>query len=347
MTDDQIAIQPCEMCGKTTPPNEDDKYDDVYTEARIGSKAFKLGLGTERLCGRCACAQFIGSYWNGSPEKKLVPIEQYHLPFVNRTVFVKRDDLWNGAKYCGGNAKMRGIEVHLRGLIDRGIQHIAVMDSRTSRIGWGVAELCRDLKLKCTVFYGTLKKDTGLVPIFQQRARDAGAQLFEMPASRIYPMYYKARIYCRENNMYLMPMGGQLNESMLSISGEVVTLPANLRKGTIVCVVATGTLFAGLLLGLHDAGRVIGVYIGMTSGEVSGRTRSDPESIIRGRIRGLLPQGFDPVDFEIQLGDREYYDEDNYPCPFNCDKWYDRKAWRWLCQNIHELDDPVLFWNIG
>ena len=34
---------------------------------------------------------------------------------------------------------------------------------------------------------------------------------------------------------------------------------------------------------------------------------------------------------EIALADREYCAEDNYPCPFPCDKWYDRKAWRWLC----------------
>jgi len=147
--------------------------------------------------------------------------------------------------------------------------------------------------------------------------------------------------------MYLMPMGGQLNESILSVAGEVSTVPPKLLEGTLVCVVATGTMFAGLLFGLKKANQVVGVYIGMTSGEINKRSKADPHTIIHRRIEGLLPDGYEPVPFEIELGDREYYAEDNYPCPFSCDKWYDRKAWRWLCENIDKLQDPVLFWNIG
>ena len=51
---DEGHIQPCEMCGKDYL-DEDDKYDDVYTPARPGSKAALMGLEQERLCGRCAC----------------------------------------------------------------------------------------------------------------------------------------------------------------------------------------------------------------------------------------------------------------------------------------------------
>ncbi len=202
--------------------------------------------------------------------------------------------------------------------------------------------------LECTVFFGMLKKDwDGPTPYFQQQAANAGVNLIPMHASRIYPMYYKARIHCRAHGIYILPMGGQLNESILSVAGEVSSLPPHLLKGTLVCVVATGTMFSGLLFGLREVNKVIGVYIGMTSKEILGTSKADPGNIVKKRIEGLLPDGFNPVDFEIKLGDRQYYDEDNYPCPFSCDKWYDRKAWRWLCEHIDELDKPVLFWNIG
>lgn len=368
MTNDnsQVETQPCEVCGNTAPPTEEDKYDDLFTDARPGSKAQKLGLPQERLCGRCACAQFIGSYWNGRPDKQKTPLEQYLIRGTDRVVTVKRDDLWSDAHYGGGNAKMRGVEVHLRRLKEQGINHVAMMDARTSRAGWGVAELCRDMGLSYTGFYGRYKgeltttpydpaqfsevdtADIDELPPFQWMAYQAGAQIISIPASRIYPMYYKTRIYCREHGIYLLPMGLQLQESMLSVAGEASTLPKKLQTGTIICVVATGTMFAGLLMGLRGAPAVIGVYIGMTLGELLRKSNtSDPEAIIRKRIAGLLPAGYETLDFAIALGDRQYYDEDNYPCPFSCDKWYDRKAWRWLCEHIDKLKDPVLFWNIG
>lgn len=345
-------IQPCEICGKLSPPEEDDKYDDVYFPVRPGSWAANHSYDKERLCGRCACAQFIGSYWNGSPYErgKHTPIEQYLVKGVDgdRLIYVKRDDLWNKARYGGGNAKLRGAEVHLRRLQEQGITHVAVMDARTSRAGWGIAELCRDLGMRCTVHYGRRKDERGTIPYFQQMAAKAGALLEEMPASRVYPMYYKARIISQKQGIYMMPMGLQLSEALLSVAGEASNLPVELLNGTIICVVATGTMFAGLMLGLRSYDtRVIGVYIGMTSGEICGRSKCDPEAIVRNRIKGLLPAGFEPIPFEIKLADREYYDADNYPCPFNCDPYYDRKAWRWLCEHLNELRGSITYWNIG
>ncbi len=340
-------IQPCEICGRTDPPQKDDKYDDVYSPARPGSKAAALGLEKERLCGRCACAQFMGSYWDGDRTKHHTPIEQYILR--GRTIFVKRDDQWNGGRYGGGNAKLRGAEIYLRSLQQRGVDHVAVLDSRTSRGGWGVAELCRDLRMGCDIYYGMRKAERGQpAPYHQQQAQKAGATLIEVPASRIYPMYYNARIDCHKRGVYLMPMGLQMSESLLSVQGEAQSLPKELKRGSIVCCVATGTMFTGMTMGLHGTkAEIIGVYIGMTSGELTGRVGSNPEAIVRRRIQGLMPDGFDSAPFDIRFAGVEYYGKDEFPCPFNSDPWYDRKAWHWLVDHLDELKDPVVFWNIG
>ena len=38
---------------------------------------------------------------------------------------------------------------------------------------------------------------------------------------------------------------------------------------------------------------------------------------------------------------------DDYWVPFPCNGTWDRKAWKWLEQNIDKLEGDILFWNIG
>jgi hypothetical protein len=33
--------------------------------------------------------------------------------------------------------------------------------------------------------------------------------------------------------------------------------------------------------------------------------------------------------------------------PFPCNPYYDLKAWEWLMKNKGQLEEPILFWNIG
>jgi len=45
--------------------------------------------------------------------------------------------------------------------------------------------------------------------------------------------------------------------------------------------------------------------------------------------------------------EHEYPDIENMHCPFPCNPYYDRKAWKWLIENYTDLQKPILFWNIG
>jgi hypothetical protein len=49
----------------------------------------------------------------------------------------------------------------------------------------------------------------------------------------------------------------------------------------------------------------------------------------------ILPPGID------------YYSQEKIDTPFPSSIYYDKKAWRWLTENLEKLQDPVIFWNIG
>jgi hypothetical protein len=34
-------------------------------------------------------------------------------------------------------------------------------------------------------------------------------------------------------------------------------------------------------------------------------------------------------------------------CPFPCNRYYDKKAFKWMVDNIDSIIQPVIFWNIG
>ena len=43
----------------------------------------------------------------------------------------------------------------------------------------------------------------------------------------------------------------------------------------------------------------------------------------------------------------EYRYKEEVDCPFPCNPYYDRKAWKWLLDKLPKLKQPILFWNIG
>ncbi len=277
-------------------------------------------------------------------------IEQYQVG--DKTIYVKREDLWAGDRYAR-NAKLRGIRAHLQTLLRDGYDRVAVFDSRISRGGWGVAELAKEVGIACVIYYPVLKKDwDGPMGYNQQQAASFGAEIHKMQASKLYPMWYKVRRILRdESRTYLYPLGLRIPEAVANVAAEVGRVPSHYFRGSLVCVVGTGTMFAGWIRGLalhHERWPdIYGVSMGMTRKELKGESRTNVDKLIRSRIAEMLPGDTVYPDYEMVTTQLQYYDADDYPCPFNADAWYDLKAWRWLCENIDKLREPLFFVNIG
>jgi len=53
------------------------------------------------------------------------------------------------------------------------------------------------------------------------------------------------------------------------------------------------------------------------------------------------------VDFDLVDAGYEYKQTETCNVPFPCCRYYDRKAYKWMIDNLQTLKQPVLFWNIG
>lgn len=268
------------------------------------------------------------------------PIEQYKVG--SETIYVKREDLY-GQDPMPPLAKLRGIRLVLDKLYKQGCRTVGVLDTRVSKSGWGVAAVRKfehpDMELLLG-FPVTRANDS--TPEQHKKALELGAKLMPQQGTRQNIMYYKFKRIVEEQGGVMLPHGLPFTETALSVAEQAAMVPKELLQGTIVLIVGTGTMLAGILIGLIDEKdiNIVGISAGKApSGQLNTIERILNETIpfnskATGKVKLLNPI-------------MEYSIADDYPCPFPSHPNYDRKAFHWMCEHINELKPPVLFWNIG
>jgi len=276
------------------------------------------------------------------------PVEEYLIE--NRKVFVKREDQ---ACFPPGPpfAKVRGLFPVLERLKKEGIKNVGYMDTSISMAGWGVSFFCRELGLHPVIFAPAYKDGYRNNQEFQiKKWKEFGAEIIyiEKP-NRMMINYYKARkTLASRQNSYMLPLGLPFKETIDSVSDQVILhTPREVLGGSVVVCVGSGTMTAGILRGCYMKsikGDVYGILVsrkdpnGMRKKIFSVGGFSDNPAI----FWGYLPVNFSVIDYGY-----EYTSKEECQCPFPCNPYYDRKAWKWFLDNINRLKDPILFWNIG
>jgi len=275
------------------------------------------------------------------------PIEEYNVQ--GKAVYVKREDLCS--PFPGpNNAKIRGVYAHLVKLKQKGITDVGILDTKISRAGWVVAYCCSVLGLKCHDFYPIYKNDTRLR--FQQlMAKSFGANLIPQKASKQSIRYARAKKYMREiKNSVMLPDMLMLPESVIEVSKVLKAIDDELLTGTVVVPVGSGTMLTGILKGLFEKNKFQKPKVyGILASNVTPESRY---SNVCRLLKSFYPK-HTRLATQIKLRLKilncgfEYLTPEYYPSPFPCDIYYDRKAWKWLCEYIGKLEEPILFWNIG
>lgn len=257
-------------------------------------------------------------------------------------VWVKRDDLCcklPGPPY----SKMRGLELYLNGLDEK--FPIGVQDAGYhSRSGWGTAYLCDALGFDCHVFYPVYKRDGGVenheLREYQVNAHALGAMLIPQKAGRASMLWYQARKWMVENTDggIMLPAGLKLQENAIGTSREVLNhTPDMLWGGTWICAISSGTTMAGIVLGLKEIQEDVDFIAYMGSSKNEDKTRKHMCAMA----------GYEPDNLMFIDEGWDYRDAETRPMPFPGSVYYEGKAWYWLIDNIHNLEQPVIFWNIG
>jgi hypothetical protein len=160
-----------------------------------------------------------------------------------------------------------------------------------------------------------------------------------LPATKSSVLFYQARriFYEKYPDGYLFPNGLKLEETQQATKQEVALYsPSELfeESANWVISVSSGTIAKGVARGLEEKGFRGTLVLHMGFSRSKEEMEREFRSICRFNIR-VIDEGY------------EYKDCVDFPVPFPCNPYYDRKAWKWLVENVETLTDPIVFWNIG
>lgn len=252
-------------------------------------------------------------------------------------LIVKRDDLAS-TRPGPGCSKLRGIAIMLEAMKkSNGNTPIGVLDDYNTYIGWGVAAICRELKMDCINFFPA---EGSKIVLNQQQiqAKKLGADLIQLKPGRFMDMYARAKkvldIATNSHGVMIQAQGLYDVAIITGNASEVSNTPKELRKGTWIIPVCSANTACGIMRGLKQHKISYILY------SCKPQNADKLPKIIKSKI-GYVPDitVIDGNDDGIPI---------EYDVPFPCNKSYDLKAWRWLMESdLSEWPKPWVFWNIG
>ncbi len=266
------------------------------------------------------------------------PVETYKLHGI--PVYVKREDLVSLEPDLPPLAKIRGIHKVIERLKSEGYKTFGVLDTKVSKAGWGTAAISKRLGVRCILGVPRLKN--GSLPFGAQKAQELGAEIYELRSSRYSIMYSRLRKYIESEGGFLLPLGLTCEETVIEVAKIASRMSPEYFDGSLVICAGTGTILSGVVCGLP---RIPQQIYSISAGISVKKQRRTVEKFTskHGFENGMmtLPR----ISFIPAF--RDYYQESPVEVPFPSHPNYDAKAWEWLGKHIHDIPQPILFWNIG
>lgn len=279
--------------------------------------------------------KFLGMELNKSGS---TPIETYN------GIDVKREDLC-APEGAPPFSKIRGLVPYLERLKKHGYSGVGYTETAVSMAGWGVVWACKKLGLRAVIFDPLYKSPPPILEFHRQQwQKFDNVEIISIKAGMASVNWYISRklLQGQYGNQYkLLPLGLPLVDSVEATAQETQKVDWGQYRSVVVNV-GSGTMAAGVWKGIDKGFGIIYGVMGRTGSK--GRKLKTIEKKAERSNSGLFR-----ADWEMQLIDPGwgYSQKCNHPCPFLCHPYYDRKAWKWLQENIDSIPKPILFWNIG
>lgn len=264
------------------------------------------------------------------------PVEIYGVQGI--PVCVKREDLCcpDGPPF----SKMRGIYQRLEKLKQQGIETIGYVETSISMAGWGLAWLGDKLGLKVIIYDPQYVTDQSVLENHRKMWKKYNAEIIPIKAGMACVNYNICKKKLKQdfgNDAILLPLGLPFSETVDATAKE---FSKHQEYKSVVVNVGSGTICSGLVKGCVNKSVAIYGIMGRT-----GNVEKKKSGILKKSDRiGLY---FNDLKFNLIDPGYEYTQAEIFPVPFPCNPYYDRKAWKWLNDYIDELEQPILFWNIG
>jgi hypothetical protein len=230
---------------------------------------------------------------------------------LHEVIFVVREDVFKGG------TKRRFVDVYVELMAKRGAKEFVYATTVYGGAQIALAHACRAVGVKATVF-GAQRKT---LHARTQEAKDAGAEIHEVPMGFLTNVQAKARTYCEATGAHLMPFGFDSPAARAAICAAAIKVRVSSgRFDVAVCAVGSGVLIRSL-----QEAQLARSYVGVLVGR--DHANAGDAQLIR---------------HKLQFGaDAKKKDLPPFPSCAN----YDAKAWA-TARELRGKFSRVVFWNV-
>jgi 1-aminocyclopropane-1-carboxylate deaminase/D-cysteine desulfhydrase-like pyridoxal-dependent ACC family enzyme len=262
------------------------------------------------------------------------PLELYHIK--GREVWVKRDDLMGDGMSLPPWGKLAALFELVKKYIDKSkpLVHLSVDGSWTA---WALGAICEELGIE---FYAAH-------PDSKKISQEYLGMIKEMyPKTNLYPirpnmmqiMYNSLKKDAREKGWQMLPYAfdHDFYKDYLAERIQPYTHFDNLVVSS-----GSGVTLSGLAKGYYR--EELKEFFPQVKRKIWTTCVSSVSSINK-----TLKKSGIPIPLNIRKSEYLFENRlDGYETPFPCNQFWDVKQWKWLEENIDQIEGTILFWNIG
>ena len=262
------------------------------------------------------------------------PLELYHIK--GREVWVKRDDLMGDGMILPPWGKIAALFELVKKFVDKSkpLVHLSVDGSWTA---WALGAICEELGIE---FYAAH-------PDSKKISQEYLGMIKEMyPKTNLYPirpnmmqiMYNSLKKDAREKGWQMLPYAfdHDFYKDYLAERIQPFTHFDNLVVSS-----GSGVTLSGLAKGYYR--EELKEFFPQVKRKIWTTCVSSVSSINK-----TLKKSGIPIPLNIRKSEYLFENRlDGYETPFPCNQFWDVKQWKWLEENIDQIEGTILFWNIG
>jgi len=262
------------------------------------------------------------------------PLELYHIK--GREVWVKRDDLMGDGMVLPPWGKLAALFELVKKYIDKSkpLVHLSVDGSWTA---WALGAICEELGIE---FYAAH-------PDSKKISQEYLGMIKEMyPKTNLYPirpnmmqiMYNSLKKDARERGWQMLPYAFDHDFYKDYLADRIQPYS---HFDNLVVSSGSGVTLSGLAKGYYR--EELKEFFPQVKRKIWTTCVSSVSSINK-----TLKKSGIPIPLNIRKSEYLFENRlDGYKTPFPCNQFWDVKQWKWLEENIDQLEGTILFWNIG
>ena len=262
------------------------------------------------------------------------PVELYHIK--GREVWVKRDDLMGDGMVLPPWGKLAALFELVKKYIDKSkpLVHLSVDGSWTA---WALGAICEELDIE---FYAAH-------PDSKKISQEYLSMIKEMyPKTNLYPirpnmmqiMYNSLKKDAREKGWQMLPYAFDHDFYKDYLADRIQPFT---HFDNLVVSSGSGVTLSGLAKGYYR--EELKEFFPQVKRKIWTTCVSSVSSINK-----TLKKSGIPIPLNIRKSEYLFENRlDGYETPFPTNQFWDVKQWKWLEENIDQIEGTILFWNIG